>query len=290
VRYVIDQDTALVFPHPVREHHCELRLMPGDGPMQRIHAAHLETDPVATLGSHIDYFGNTVHHCDLAAPHAQLITRLHVEVETLLSNPFDYRVLSPPSERAWLADTLKAQPRLWDYLLHRSARTPELTQLTGEKREWPRYDPERTLLESVHLAREWIADTLAYEPGEPRATLDEVLAAGAGSATDFAHLFIALVRSWRCAARYVRGYIDPANFDEDDDAIAPHAWAEVLIPGAGWRGFDPPTRLVVNDTYVTVAVGRDSVDAPLQRSTFKGEDQPVVPQVSMRMSREAAQQ
>ena len=289
MRYLIDQETLLVFPHPVREHHCELRLLPAGGPTQRIHTAHLEVES-AVLESHIDYFGNCVHHCDLVAPHTQLIASLHVEVETLLANPFDYRLLSPQNESQWLMDTLKAQPRLWDYVLHRSPLTPEIVPRQGEGLDWPRYDPERTLLDSVHLAREWIADTLVYEPGEPRATLDEVLAAGVGCATDFAHVFIALVRSWRCAARFVRGYIDPENFDQESGAVLPHAWAEVLIPGAGWRGFDPTTRLVVNDTYVAVAVGRDSVDVPLQRSTFKGGDQAVVPQVSLRVFREAAQQ
>jgi transglutaminase-like putative cysteine protease len=291
MRYVIDQDTTVVFPHPVREHHCELRLMPADGPTQRLHAAHLEIEPAAALGSQIDYFGNTVHHCDIVAPHARLRARLHVEVETLLGNPFDYQLLSPHTERTWLAETLKAQPRLWDYVLHRSERVPAIARITGEALEWPQYDPGRALLDSVHLAREWLADTLAYEPGEPGTSLDAVLAAGAGSAVDFAHLFIALIRSWQCAARYVRGYIDPTNFDDDDAVATPHAWAEVLIPGAGWRGFDPTTRLVVNDSYVAVAVGRDCDDVPLQRSAFKGDDQPAaVPQVSLRMSREAAQQ
>jgi transglutaminase-like putative cysteine protease len=290
VRYVIDQETLLVFPHPVREHHCELRLMPADGPAQRIHGARLVVEPAAALGTHVDYFGNCVHHCDLAAAHAEVVARLHVEAETLLDNPFDYRLLSPQSEGTWLMSTLKAQPRLWDYVLHRSPVTPEIVRREGEGPDWPRYDPQRTLVESVHLAREWIADTLAYEPGEPRPTLDEVLAAGRGSATDLAHVFIALVRSWRCAARFVRGYVDPENFDQDSGPMLPHAWAEVLIPGAGWRGFDPTTRLVVNDTYVAVAAGRDGLDVPLQRSSFKGGDQGGVPQVSLRVFREAAQQ
>jgi transglutaminase-like putative cysteine protease len=289
VRYLIEQDSVLVFAHPVREHHSELRLLPTDGPAQRIHAAHLEVEPAAALASHIDYFGNTVHHCDVGAPHDELVVRLHVAVDTLLHNPFDFRLLSPVAERNWLADALRAQPRLWDYVLHRSARTPDVARLPGVMLEWPTYDPAQPLLESVHRAREWIADTLVYEPVEPRATLEEVLAAGAGCATDFAHLFVALVRSWGCAARYVRGYVDPANLD-DSGAVAPHAWAEVLVPGAGWRGFDPTTRLVVNDTYVAVAVGRDSLDVPLQRMTFKGEEQPAAPQVAVRLSREAAQQ
>lgn len=290
MRYVIEQDSVLVLPHPVREHHCELRLMPADGPVQRVHAAHLETEPPAPLGSHIDYFGNIVHHCDIVASHTELITRLRVEVDTLLSNPFDYALLSPAVERAWLANALKSQPTLWDYVLHRSERTPDLTKLNGEALDWPRYDPERMLLDSVHRAREWIGETLTYKPGEPHANLDAVLAAGTGTAVDYAHLFVALVRSWQCAARYVRGYVDPTNFDDEDQAAVPHAWAEVLIPGAGWRGFDPTTGLVVNDTYIAVAVGRDSFDVPLQRSTFKGEEQPTVPEVSLRVSREAAQQ
>lgn len=290
MRYVIEQDSVLVFPDPVREHHCELRLMPADSPVQRAHAARLEVEPAAALGSHIDYFDNTVHHCDVVTPHTRLVARLHVEVDTLLSNPFDYRVLSPATERAWLADALKAQPRLWDYVLHRSERTPDITQLNRDGIDWPSYDPERPLLESVDRAREWIAETLPYEPGEPHATLDGALAAGAGPAADCAHLLVAVVRSWRCAARYVRGYVDPANFDDDNDTAEPHAWAEVLIPGAGWRGFDPTTGLVVNDTYVAVAVGRDSLDVPLHRSTFKGEDQPAIPEVSLRVCREAAQQ
>jgi transglutaminase-like putative cysteine protease len=289
VRYVIEQDSVLAFPHPVREHHCELWVMPAEGPAQRIHAARLAVDPQATLTSRIDYFDNTVHHCDVVAPHAELVTHLHVEVDTLLSNPFDYPLLSPAAERAWLADALKGRPRLWDYVLHRSERTPEIGQLQGAF-EWPAYDPQRPLVESVQRARDWIADTLVYEPGEPRDTLDEVLAAGTGSANDFAHLFVALVRSWRCAARYVRGYVDPTNVDDDTAAVTPHAWAEVLIPGAGWRGFDPTTRLVVNDSYIAVAAGRDHLDVPLHRSTFKGDDQPAVAQVSVRLCREAAQQ
>ena len=42
------------------------------------------------------------------------------------------------------------------------------------------------------------------------------------------------------------------------------------MPGAGWRGFDPTHQLVANDSYIAVAVGRDSEDAAPQRGTFKG--------------------
>ena len=58
---------------------------------------------------------------------------------------------------------------------------------------------------------------------------------------------------------------DDEQEEEGETHQAPHAWAEVLIPGAGWRGFDPTTGLVANDGYIVVAVGRDYLDAAPQR-------------------------
>jgi transglutaminase-like putative cysteine protease len=65
------------------------------------------------------------------------------------------------------------------------------------------------------------------------------------------------------------GYCDPDN--DEDAPPSLHAWAEVLVPGAGWRGLDPAARLVTNDTYVTVALGRDALDCPPIRSHVKGD-------------------
>lgn len=89
-------------------------------------------------------------------------------------------------------------------------------------------------------------------------------------------------------ARYAVGYVDPLAADDGKEAAAEAtlAWAEVLIPGAGWRGFDVTNGLVVNDTCVTVAVGRDSADAAPQRGSFKGEDPGTAPEVCVRVSRE----
>ena len=112
-------------------------------------------------------------------------------------------------------------------------------------------------------ALEWIGTAIEYTPGftDAPGKLDDVLTQRSGGCQDLAHLLIGLVRAWGFAARYVSGYQDP-SYDEEAVEQRPHAWAEVLIPGAGWRGFDPTTRLVVNDTYVAVAVGRDCLDVP----------------------------
>jgi len=50
-----------------------------------------------------------------------------------------------------------------------------------------------------------------------------------------------------------------------------HAWAEVYLPGAGWRGFDPSRGLSVNDDYIAVAAGQLSQDAAPTFGSFRGE-------------------
>jgi transglutaminase-like putative cysteine protease len=60
----------------------------------------------------------------------------------------------------------------------------------------------------------------------------------------------------------------------------------VLIPGAGWRGFDATHGLVADALYVPVAVGRDSLDAAPIRGTFKGAESGEVPAVRLRVARQ----
>jgi hypothetical protein len=134
-------------------------------------------------------------------------------------------------------------------------------------------------------APKWIGATLEYRPGITRthSPLAEVWKQRSGACQDFAHLLISLVRSWGVPARYVMGYQDPECVAEDAPP-APHAWAEVLIPGAGWRGFDPCAQLLANDRYVVVAVGRSAVDAAPLRSSFAGAEPEDAPDVTLRIA------
>ena len=287
MRYVIEHETSLTFPSPVREHQCELRLTPRQDAMQRVHAVQIDVDPPAELFTYVDSFGNRVHHFSLIAPHDRLVTRVHAEVETLLENPFDYPALTPSQEHTWFMETLRTQPSFWSFVLHRSLVTPDLTHLQHGL-ELPRYDAQQPLLHSVQAAMDWIAATLTYQVGvtDVHSPLEAVLAARAGVCQDFAHLLIALVRAWGFPARYVMGYLDPGYVQSPDIKSTTHAWAEVLIPGAGWRGFDATLQLVTDETYVAVAVGRDDQDAAPQRGSFKGEEGGEPPQVNLQIMRQ----
>jgi transglutaminase-like putative cysteine protease len=287
VRYVIEHETSLTFPSPVREHQCELRLTPRQDATQRVGALQIEVDPPAELLTYVDSFGNRVHHFSVIAPHQHLVTRMHAEVETLLENPFDYPALPPAQEHTWLMDTLRTQPSLWSFVLYHSLMTPDLTHLQ-HRLELPRYDAQQALMHSLQAAMDWIAATLTYRVGvtDVHSPLETVLDARAGVCQDFAHLLVALVRSWGFPARYVMGYLDPGYIQSPDIQPTTHAWAEVLIPGAGWRGFDATLQLVADQTYIAVAVGRDAQDAAPQRGSFKGDEGSESPRVNLQIMRQ----
>jgi transglutaminase-like putative cysteine protease len=289
VRYLIHHETVLRFPKPVREHQCELRLAPRDDAGQRRVACAVEVEPDAPLRTHVDAFGNLVHRLSLIEPHERVRVRVAAEVETLLENPFAYAPLAPGDERGWMDARLRDDPSLHDFVHHRSCAVPDASALADC--EPPAWAPDRTLLQNAQAAMAWAAATFRYLPGATpvHAGLADFAEQRAGVCQDFAHLMVSLVRSWGFAARYAVGYVDPGSVGFDDDQ-ATHAWAEVLVPGAGWRGIDATAGLVANDSYVAVAAGRDSRDAAPVRGTFKGEEGGDSPHVTVRVARAAQEQ
>jgi transglutaminase-like putative cysteine protease len=290
LQYQINHETKLEFLDVVHEHQCEMRLSPRDDPHQHLKSFVIETDPPAKLSTYIDAFGNRVHHFSVIAPHRVLLTRVLSEVETRLENPFDYPLLSPEAEKIWYETELRQHPELWQYVLHQSPATPAWSSLEITGLRVPERDPAQSIQTSLVAAMNWVHETLAYRPGatQVHTPLAEVLKTRAGVCQDFAHLLISLIRSWQLPVRYVMGYLDPGFVDRENlkGEQASHAWVEVLIPGAGWRGLDATHRLMANHTYIPVAVGRDYLDAAPQRGSFKGGSPGQSPRIKLLVARQ----
>lgn len=272
MRYLIEHETILEYPAAVREHHIELRLRPREDAHQRVLSCEITLEPATSQRTHVDYFGNNVTACEIIAPHRRLLTRMKAEVENTLTNPFNYPVPPVSSERDIIRAALRDEPRLYDYILSRSPATPNLEQLS-EQFQFPCHESGRSLLESVQQAMEWVFQALRYEPGVTsiHTSLTEALQTGAGVCQDFSHLLIAIIRSWKIPARYVMGYLALPEDETSNMPPATHAWAEIFIPGRGWTGFDATQRLLTNELFIPVAVGRDYLDAAPQRGSFKGD-------------------
>jgi transglutaminase-like putative cysteine protease len=113
-----------------------------------------------------------------------------------------------------------------------------------------------------------IKQTFRHLARHEKGTQDPIrtLKLGSGSCRDLAVLMIAALRSLGIAARFVSGYLNLA--DDDDDALTggnTHAWVQAYVPGPGWVDFDPSRGTVGNQNLVRVAVVREPREAiPLQ--------------------------
>lgn len=278
MKYRIEVENQTGFPSPVREHHLQLRLAPRDDESQRVSSCSFEIEPGTEPLRHHDGFGNPIDCIAVMGSHSALSIRLDAEVETLLQNPFDYQPIAPEHEPNWIADNLRQAPRQWNYVLHRSAFTPGSSSIDPSV-ELPKLVPGHPLISQIQTAMGWVSTVCDFDPesSSTAPALTQLFETGHGSSADLAHLLITLIRGWGVPARFATGYVDPDFFEPDDDeepkplVQSMRAWAEVLIPGAGWRGFDAAEGLVVNDTYVRTAIGRDADDTRMERSAFKGD-------------------
>jgi transglutaminase-like putative cysteine protease len=93
------------------------------------------------------------------------------------------------------------------------------------------------------------------------------LTSRAGSCRDFATLFIEACRLLGLAARFVSGYLYSPTLPPGQGAT--HAWSEVYLPGAGWKGFDSTSGQVVGNNYIAVAVSRHPESVPPVSGSFQ---------------------
>ena len=97
--------------------------------------------------------------------------------------------------------------------------------------------------------------TRPYGPPWPS---DQTLSSQEGSCRDLAVLFCDACRVMGIAARFVSGYeCASASSGSNDQDSYMHAWAEVYLPGIGWRGYDPSRGLAVSNRHIAVAAGFD---------------------------------
>src|SRR5581483_76246 len=93
---------------------------------------------------------------------------------------------------------------------------------------------------------------------------EETLRRGDGSCRDLTVLYLAVARAAGFAGRFVSGYYAPAGRTSGHEL---HAWAELYVPGGGWRGFDPTAGLAVADRHIAIAfASQPELAAPVRGS------------------------
>ncbi len=270
LRYLIEHVSRYRYATLASACVMSLRLRPLEDCRQRVLAFAIETEPPSSLECTRDGFGNAHHLLALHREHDALTITARSTVEL---QPADPRPTGLASD-AW--DTVRSWTDrfdLWEFT-HASALarpTPALDAFVGELALAPLGDP----LSSVAALSDTLHAAFTYAPGATTAEspIEHILASRRGVCQDYAHVMIAIARSWAIPARYVSGYLHVTG---DDHAHVPgnamHAWVECLLPGLGWVGFDP-TNLGLPDRHIRVAVGRDYRDVSPTRGVRQGGDE-----------------
>ncbi len=253
MRFQIQHETRYSFGRPVKlSQHC-LRFRPRGAGAQFLHDYELTISPTpAGVTEHVDAEGNAVARAWWRGPTPFLHLSKRADVSSTRTNPYDFLVDSANREL-----TLSYPPniaRLLQPALQRASPSNKLVvgdPIADLGRELAQESGNHLLKFLSLLARriqqDWTAIRREFgEPWSAQKTFQEKQ----GACRDLTCLYMDVCRTMGIGARFVSGYQQGAV---DQDRRDLHAWAEVYVPGAGWRGFDPTSGLAVADCHVTVA-------------------------------------
>ena len=118
-------------------------------------------------------------------------------------------------------------------------RSTELTQADEAIEALAKKTALKDDLETVHALLIAVKEAVEYrqKATSSETTAAQALALWAGVCQDHAHVLIAACRSLGIPARYVTGYLQAT--EEQDDLLETHAWLEAHVKGFGWIGLDP---------------------------------------------------
>jgi transglutaminase-like putative cysteine protease len=245
-----------------------LYLRPRESFDQRLLSHHLSVQPDAKLIPLRDAQDNNFIQA-LFWEHAPALNiRSEFEVERHFSNPFDFLL-----DTSALAVPFRYDEALLSVLAPCLAPADGSGEDTLRLRAWldehfvDRPSDTIPFLSALNVLLYQQLGYVRREEGavqSPRLTLE----LGSGACRDYAWLFVGLTRTLGIAARFVSGYLHAPD-DDRRSAGAMHAWAEVYLPGAGWRGLDPTHGIWCDDNFIAVAhAARPQSVNPVQGALF----------------------
>jgi transglutaminase-like putative cysteine protease len=258
LRYTYDRPVGLA-PHT-------LYLYPRTYPYQRLQRYELTIDPKPSkIVRNVDiegnvqqlvYFNNLTNHLTVTAA---------IELESDPFNSLDFVLYPFETQRVPFPYPAQVRPLLAPYLV-REGVTEVVESWARQVAAGVNWQTVPFLIALCQAIRQFTY--MVREEGAPLPP-EQTLRDQCGSCRDYTTLFMAACRSVGLAARFVSGYL----FGSAQQEHQLHAWAEVYLPGAGWRGFDPTENTVVVNNHIFLASSaRAELTAPVA-GTFTGQAQ-----------------
>jgi transglutaminase-like putative cysteine protease len=255
----VDHLTEYRYDRPVRFGEHSLYLRPRESQTIHVSSFSLMCQPEGKVRWMRDCFNNVVAVVSFGSTESALLSfHCQMAFDVAKENPFDF-ILEPRARQFPFSYDDREKNALRPYL------EPE------ESERWRVLDWLRSTVGDARATRDTLSfltdlnlaihRNIAYErrDEEGTQTANQTLERAMGSCRDMAELFVATSRQLGLAARFVSGYLyEPPPADGsvlfNRAAGSMHAWAEVYLPGAGWRGFDPTNGLLTDHRFLTSAV------------------------------------
>lgn len=244
-----------------------LYLRPRETPQHRVSRFAFNIAPSFKLTHTRDSYDNTLTWLHLWDRADALSIRSEFEVETLETNPFDF-ILRFDATQFPFRYTPAEQFALTPYLA-----TP-FDENHARLRNWldehyvQRPSDTVSFITGLNTVLYCYLDYKRRDDAQVQ-TGPKTLELATGNCRDYATLFIDMCRALGLAARFVSGYFHTYPEDNRVSVGAMHAWAEVYLPGAGWKGLDPTHGIFTTPAYIPLAHAPTAAEvSPIQGSYF----------------------
>lgn len=265
MRFEIAHTIRYTYSGPVFLEPQTIRLRPRSDATQKLiqHTLKLDPEPSGAV-ENIGFEGNNSTSVWFCGKHSHFTLTATSSVETLRQNAFDYIITDAGAARIPAVYTNHFPPSLQLYREPRE-RSESLEHFAQEIRESSDGETLPFLAQlTARLYEEF--EFMHREEGKPFEP-EETLKRKRGACRDLSVLFNEICRTVGLATRFVSGY---QSGDPDMDDRELHAWSEVFLPGAGWRGYDPTLGLAVTDHHVALVAGLNPEHAAPTNGAFRG--------------------
>jgi transglutaminase-like putative cysteine protease len=246
MRIRVFHETNYTYEQPARGLIQVLRMRPRDHDGQYVRRWRIEPSVDGRVSEREDGFGNVVHWFTADEPAEALTIRVTGEVDTIEMHGIVRGTVERLPDVFYLRDS--------DLALANDGIQAFAREIAAAGDPAP--------LPCLHRLLAAVGERVAFEPAQ-------AFAQEKGVCQDLTHLFIAAARHLEIPTRYVSGYFHHA--DGDTDQGSGHAWAEALVPGLGWVGFDAANGIATTEAHIRVAVALDYLGAaPIRGSRMGG--------------------
>jgi len=227
-------------------------LRPREGHDLHIVASRLEIEPHGSVRWLRDIYGNSIAVITFDEPAKKLRVYSEVDVDLFEDAAVDCLV-DPAAQHYPFQYAAQEQVEIVTY------RLPSYPHDGPAVQAWllDLYKPGQLVntLDLLGQLNTRIFDSFQYNAREEHGVQlpCQTLAWQSGTCRDYAVFMMEAARHWGFASRFVTGYIQMAEGQHG----ATHAWTEIYLPGAGWRGYDPTNNKLAGPEHVSVGVARE---------------------------------